>query len=123
VSVAPQKLPIRILVVATNEWASIGQLVAALIKVGFKIAVICPSGSPISDIRDLAARYEYRSRWSLMSIRAAIADWKPSLLVCNDDVAIRELHAIYNQARELGTENPESTALTELIELSCTRFG
>jgi carbamoyl-phosphate synthase L subunit-like protein len=118
VLVAHQILPIRILVVATNKWPSIGLLVAALIKVGFETAVVCPSGSPINNIRNLNARYVYRPRQSLLSIRAAIADWNPSLLICNDDVAVHELQAIYSQVRELETGSPESTGLVELIELS-----
>jgi ATP-grasp domain len=108
---------IRILVIATNKWPSIGQLVSALIKVGFEIAVVCPSGSPIKHIRNLNARYKYTSWQSLTSIKAAIADWSPFLLVCNDDVAIRELHRIYSQAC-IETDGPESSSLIELIESS-----
>jgi hypothetical protein len=104
----------RVLVIATNEWPTIGQLQAALIKVGFEIAVVCPSGSPIRHIRNLNARYKYRS-WQ--SIRGAIADWAPSLLVCNDDFAVRQLHRIYRQAC-IETDRPESNGLIELIELS-----
>jgi ATP-grasp domain len=115
---------IRILVIATNKWPSIGQLVSALIKVGFEIAVVCPSGSPIKHIRNLNARYKYTSWQSLTSIKAAIADWSPFLLVCNDDVAIRELHRIYSQAC-IETDTPESS-LIELIESSlgdCRSFA
>lgn len=107
----------RILVIATNEWPAIGQLLLALMKVGFEVAAVCPPGSPIRKIRSLSVRYNYRSRQSLASIKSAIADWGPFLLVCNDDVAVRELHAIYRQARtEIG--NPESAGLIDLIELS-----
>lgn len=116
---------IRILVIATNKWPSIGQLVSALIKVGFEIAVVCPSGSPIKHIRNLNARYKYASWQSLTSIKAAIADWSPFLLVCNDDVAIRELHRIYSQAC-IETDRPESSSLIELIESSlgdCRSFA
>jgi hypothetical protein len=110
-------LPTRILLVATNEWPSIGQLAIGLIRVGFEIAVICPSGSPINHIRNLNARYKYRSWQSLKSIKSAIADWNPALLVCNDDVAVRELHRIHSQAR-IETGGPQSASLIELIELS-----
>jgi hypothetical protein len=108
---------IRALVIATNEWPSIGQLVSALIKVGFEIAVVCPSGSPIKNIRNLNARYKYRPWQSLTSIEAAIADWAPFLLVCNDDIAVRELHRIHSRA-SIETGSPESAGLIELIESS-----
>ncbi len=108
---------VRVLVIATNEWPSIGQLVLALIKVGFEIAVVCPSGSPVKNIRNLNARYKYRTWQSLTSIRGAIADWAPFFLVCNDDVAVRELHRIHSQA-SIETDSPENAGLIELIELS-----
>ena len=113
-----QRIPkVRILVIATNEWPSTGQLVAALIKVGFEIAVVCPLASPIRLIRNLDARYEYRSSRSLSSIKSAITGWSPFLLVCNDDVAIRELHTIHRQAI-VEIDRPESPGLVRLIELS-----
>jgi hypothetical protein len=108
---------VRVLVIATNEWPSIGQLVSALFKVGFEIAVVCPSGSPINDIKNLNARYKYRSWRSLTSIKTAIADWSPFLLVCNDDVAVRKLHSIHRQA-SIEADRPESSGLIELIESS-----
>ncbi len=108
---------VRVLVIATNDWSSIGQLVLALIKVGFEIAVVCPSGSPIKNIRNLNARYKYKTSQSLKSIRGAIADWAPVFLVCNDDVAVRELHKIHRQAC-IETDSPESGGLIELIESS-----
>ncbi len=107
----------RIMVIATNHWPATGQLLLALMKVGFEIAAVCPPGSPISKIRNLSNRYNYRSRQSLASIKSAIADWAPSLLVCNDDVAVRELHAIHQQALiQIGSR--ESAGLIDLIESS-----
>jgi ATP-grasp domain len=107
----------RIMMIATNQWPATGQLLLALMKVGFEIAVVCPPGSPISKIRNLSVRYNYSSRQSLATIKAAIADWAPSLLVCNDDVAVRELHAIHQQALiEIGSR--ESAGLIDLIESS-----
>jgi hypothetical protein len=108
---------IRVLIIATNKWPATGQLLLALIKVGFDIAVVCPQGSPIRKIRNLSAQYNYRSRPTLVSITEAISDWAPSLLICNDDDAVRELHAIYRQAR-VESGNSENAALIELIETS-----
>jgi ATP-grasp domain len=108
---------IRILIIATNKWPATGQLLLALMKVGFEIAVVCPPGSPVRKIRSLSAKYSYRSRPPLVSIRDAIADWAPSLLVCNDDEAVRQLHAIYEQA-SIETGSRENADLIRLIESS-----
>lgn len=107
----------RVLVIATNQWSSMGQLLSALSEVGFEVGVICPSKSPIREINKLSARYKYRPSQSLTSIRAAIADWSPSLLVCNDDVAVRELQTIHYQAC-IDPSGPENTGLIDLIESS-----
>jgi hypothetical protein len=113
----PNGQKIRILFIATNTWSSSGQLLSALITIGFQLAVVCPAGSPIEEIKNLIARYNYRPWQSLRSIKTAIADWSPSLLVCNDDIAIRELHNIHYQAC-IDSHSPENSALVELIELS-----
>jgi hypothetical protein len=112
---------VRALVIATNEWPSVGALVSALLQVGFEIAVVCPSRSPINNIRNLNARYKYRSWQSLASITGAIADWAPSLLICNDDIAVRELHRIHSQACS-NIDEPASVSLIELIESSLGEY-
>lgn len=108
---------VRILAIATNEWCAVGQFLSALIQVGFDVAVVCPSGSPIRHIRNLSARYKYRPWRSRSSILSAITEWSPDLLVCNDDVAVRALHDLH---RELGRERDksENTRLLQLIEAS-----
>src|SRR5579872_5759432 len=108
---------VRILVIATNNWSSIGQLLSAFIRVGFEIAIVCPPGSPIEHINNLSARYKYRRWCSQQSIRAAIADWSPFFLVCNDEVAVRELHNIHRQTSSKAND-AESGELIELIERS-----
>src|SRR5579863_8108726 len=108
---------IRILVIATNGWFSIGQFLSALIRVGFETAIICPTGNPIEHISNLSARYRYSSRRAQSSIWNAIADWKPALLVCNDDVAVRELHNIHRQACTKA-HRLDGGQLAELIESS-----
>jgi hypothetical protein len=108
---------IRILAIATNEWCAVGQFLSALIQVGFDVAVVCPSGSPIQYIRDLSACYKYKPWRSRSSIVSAMIEWSPDLLVCNDDVAVRALHDLH---RQLGAEGdkPENTRLRRLIETS-----
>jgi len=108
---------IRILAIATNDWCAVGQFLSALVQVGFDVAVVCPSGSPIQHIRDLGARYKYIPWRSRSSIVSAITEWLPDLLVCNDDVAVRALHDLDRELRLEG-DKPESTRLLQLIETS-----
>ena len=108
---------IRVLIIATNDWCAIGQFLSALIHIGFEIAVVCPSGSPIQHVKNLSARYKYRSWRSQKSIRTAIAKWSPDLLLCNDDIAVRDLHDLHREACT-ETAGPETSRLLHLIESS-----
>lgn len=108
---------IRILVIATNGWCAIGQFLSALVQVGFDVAVLCPSGSPIGHVKKLSARYNYRSWRSHKCIKTAVADWSPDLLVCNDDRAVRDLHDMYSElCSEIGRLG--TSGLRRLIEVS-----
>ncbi len=116
---------IRILAIATNNWCSVGQFLSALIQVGFEVAVVCPSRSPIRHIKKLSAQYKYKSWRSRTSVLSAIADWSPNLLVCNDDVAVHALHDLH---RQVGVEpqGSKSAGLLRLIEASlgdCRSFN
>jgi hypothetical protein len=107
----------RILVIVTNRWFSIGQFLQALVRVGFEVAILCPPGSPIEQISKLSALYKFSSQRPQKSIRRAIADWEPLFLICNDDVAVRELQSIHSEAC-LQPDQSNSGRLVNLIESS-----
>ena len=106
----------RLLVVSTNRWPMAGQVTSALERAGFQVAVICPIDSPVHQLRKLAARFPYRSRNPSVSIKSAIAEWLPNILVCADDVALHTLRSLsFEAAQNLSDEN---VRLLDLIQLS-----
>ena len=107
----------RLLVISTNRWPLAGQLASALVVAGFEVAVVCPTASPVNRIRKIYARFSYRSWMSSTSIRLAIAAWSPGILVCTDDVAVRELHCLYLKASKK-KDDRNSQELMKLIESS-----
>jgi ATP-grasp domain-containing protein len=107
----------RALVVLTQKWVSTGQLISALTTVGFQVAIVCPAKSPIRKLKNIDARYNYRRWRSQTSIKTAISAWSPDLLICADDIAVRDLHRIHLHA-SVEVDRPQSKSLAELVELS-----
>lgn len=107
----------RLLVISTNEWPSVGKLASALVVAGFHVAVLCPAGNPVNRITKIHGRFRYRSWNSATSIRLAIKEWSPDVLVCTDDLAVRKLHSLYFEASKK-IEERDSQYLMSLIESS-----
>ena len=107
----------RLLVISTNRWPMVGKLASALAVVGFHVAVVCPTDSPVSRITKICAHFRYRPWISLRSIRHAIATWSSDVLVCTDDVAVRELHSLYFEASQK-SDKRDCRELMTLIETS-----
>jgi len=104
----------RVLVIATEAWPLAGRISIALAKVGFRVAAVSPSGSIVRKIQAVEAHYRYQFWAGLWSIKMAIENWSPDLLVCCDDEAIRQLHHLHRRASEPGG----CSALVALIEAS-----
>lgn len=107
----------RILIVSTNKWPSAGQLALALVRVGFQVAVICPANSPVQLIKNIHAHFYYQSWKSLTSIKSAIAEWEPNLLICTDDIALHELHKLHFKSSKR-IDKKYNKQFVELIEHS-----
>jgi ATP-grasp domain len=110
------KVPVpRILIATTTWWPLSARLAMALAKVGCDVAAICPTGNPLLKLRNLQKRYAYHAVTPLRSLRAAIVDAEPQLIVPCDDRAVGHLHQLYAQTADSG--EPGAT-VRRLIERS-----
>jgi ATP-grasp domain len=107
---------LRVLVIAANTWPYPGQIALALDRVGFQVAFLCPTGSPVRQIAKSGPTYTYRSWAPQTSIRKAVKAWSPGLLICTDDLAVRALHRI--RRREAKANDPDGRQLIDLIDRS-----
>jgi glutathione synthase/RimK-type ligase-like ATP-grasp enzyme len=107
---------LKILVIATQNSALAARISTALVDAGFRVAALAPRGHPVRRSRKIQNRFAYHIRPRLKSIIRAIDRWCPELLVCTDDLAVRELQALHQ--RTAASKNNSQRRICELIELS-----
>jgi glutathione synthase/RimK-type ligase-like ATP-grasp enzyme len=106
---------LKILVIATQKTALAARISMALVDVGFRVAALTPRGNPVRGSRKLQNHFAYHTRPRLKSIVRAIDRWSPDLLVCTDDLAVRELQALHQRT---ACNDKAPRHISELIELS-----
>jgi hypothetical protein len=93
-SLASQTQP-SVLLAAAKWWPLSARLAAVLLHHGCRVAAVCPSGHPLNYISGIEKTYRYAGVFSLSSLRDAILDWSPDVIVPCDDGVVAQLHAIY----------------------------
>jgi glutathione synthase/RimK-type ligase-like ATP-grasp enzyme len=107
----------QVLVISTARWPIPARISLSLAKAGFAVAAISPAGSFVRQTSAVQRQYSYRIAARRQSLIHAIADWRPDLLVCTDDLAVGDLHALHDDAVH-GRCGDLSTRLAKLIETS-----
>jgi carbamoylphosphate synthase large subunit len=88
----------------------------ALTKVGCEVTAICPTGNPLLKLRNLQLRYAYHAVTPLRSLRAAVANAEPQLIVPCDDRVVGHLHQLH--AQETAAAGESGGEFRDLIERS-----
>jgi glutathione synthase/RimK-type ligase-like ATP-grasp enzyme len=107
---------LKVLVIATQKTALAARISMALADVGFRVAALTPHGHPVRRSRKIQDHFAYHTRPRLRSAVRAFYRWSPDLLVCADDLAVRELHTLYQ--RTATSDDKEQRRISKLIELS-----
>jgi glutathione synthase/RimK-type ligase-like ATP-grasp enzyme len=107
---------LKVLVIATQKTALAARISIALADVGFHVAALTPHGHSVRRSRKIRDHFAYHTRLRLRSIVGAIVRWSPDLLVCTDDLAVRELHTLHE--RTVASNDKAVRHICELIELS-----
>lgn len=89
-------------------WPLGARMAMALARRGCHVSAVCPKGHPLCFVSGVASLYPYKRFGSAQSLRAAILDSDPELIVPCDDAVVWQLHELY-------AGNPK---LRELIERS-----
>ena len=106
----------RILVFATEKNPLAARISIALACVGFRVAALTRPGHPVREARRIPRHFAYRTRSPLKSIIRAIDRWSPDLLVCTDDLAVRELQNLHKNLA--ASDDKAGRGICDLIELS-----
>jgi glutathione synthase/RimK-type ligase-like ATP-grasp enzyme len=107
---------LKILVIATQKTALAARISIALADIGFRVAALTPHGHPARRLREIQDHFAYHTQPRLISIVRAIDRWSPDLLVCVDDLAVRELQNLHQ--RTAASDDKTRRQISELIELS-----
>jgi hypothetical protein len=89
----------------------------ALSRAGFEVRAICPSGHPISQTSVISRIYGYHALRTLSSLKLAIDQAEPDLMIPCDDLATSHLHRLYH------VENPPSGPTGGIRELIAGSLG
>jgi hypothetical protein len=109
---------LKVLVVAIEESALAARISMALADVGCRVASLTPRGHSVRRLRGIKDHFAYHSRLRFRSAIRAIDRWSPDLLICTDDVAVRELQILHRR-----TVKSSDKALRRISKLIETSFG
>ena len=88
----------KILLSTTVRWPSAARLAGALAHSGCAVDALFPADHPLAASRYPARRYAYRALGAIKSLRAAIEESRPDLIVACDDRAAGHLRALHAEA-------------------------
>jgi len=84
-----------VLIVAAKWWALSARMAAALHRHGCRVSAICPAGHPLTLVSGMRRIYHYGGVFSLTSLRRAIEDCRPDVIIPCDDGVVAQLHALH----------------------------
>ncbi len=104
----------RILLTDTNRWPVVTRLAIAFWKRGCDVAVLCPvPGHPVEKASGVAQIFRYSGFHPLASLKAAINEFEPDIIVPACDRGVQHLHELHVISREQGNAGRKVSALIE----------
>ena len=90
-----------VLVVAAKWWPLSARLASALHRYGCDVRALCPSGHPLTHVSGIRNVYPYGGIFPLASLRRALRESKPDVVVPCDDGVVEQLHALHESDPQL----------------------
>jgi carbamoylphosphate synthase large subunit len=104
----------RILLTDTNRWPVVTRLAIAFWKRGCDVAVLCPvPGHPVEKASGVAQIFRYSGFRPLASLKAAISEFDPDVIVPACDRGVQHLHQLHAISQEQGNVGRKVIALIE----------
>jgi len=105
-----------ILIAHSRGWSNAARLSIAFKKANFAVEVVAPADHPVHKMRSPDRTYLYRPTRPTASLRQAIENSRPQLIIPCDDRITFHLHALHAEGLRSGDE--QSRSLVSLIERS-----
>jgi len=106
----------KVLVFATESNPLAARISMALACVGFRVAGLARRQHPLHKTHVIQHHFSYQNILRSKSIMRAIDRWSPDLIVCTDDLAVRELQDLHERTTK--SDNETDRRFSDLIELS-----
>jgi hypothetical protein len=90
-----------VLLGATLWWPLSARLASALIHHGCRVSAVCPGGHPLRFVSGVEHIYPYRGLSSSQSLKSAIAQCQPDVVVPCDDGIVLQLHSFHERFPEI----------------------
>jgi hypothetical protein len=103
----------KVLLTDTSRWALAARLAISLAKAGCEVFAICPARHPLLRTRAVKRTFRYSGIRPLESLRAAIEQAQPQVIIACDDRGVQHLHELYARARGMGSSGNNLAALIE----------
>jgi carbamoylphosphate synthase large subunit len=84
-----------VLVVAAKWWPLSARLAAALHRHGCEVRAVCPARHPLTHVSGLRQIYRYSGLFSLSSVRRALLECRPDVVIPCDDGVVAQLHELH----------------------------
>jgi hypothetical protein len=104
----------KILLTDTNRWQVAARLMIELSRMGCKVAAVCPTpGHPIQKTSGVQRIFHYSGFHPLSSLRTAIEEFDPDLVVPSCDRGVLHLHELHAHSQSQGASDEKIAALIE----------
>jgi hypothetical protein len=84
-----------VLIVAAKWGPSSARMAVALHRHGCRVSAVCPVGHPLTHVSDISHIYPYRGISSLSSLRNALQECRPDIVIPCDEGVVAQLHSIH----------------------------
>lgn len=89
-----------ILLAATIGWPSAARYASGFVAAGCTVDSLSPKSAPIRASRYAHRHYEYNALFPIASLRSAIAQSRPDLIVACDDRVVTQMLELYSREKE-----------------------
>jgi hypothetical protein len=110
-----------VLIGATTWWQLSARMAMALLRQGCRVVAVCPPGHPLRFVSGIDDVYLYGSIDSIGSLKTAILQSKPDIIVPCDDGVVWQLHALHANSPELREMIEDSLGPAEMYETISSR--
>jgi hypothetical protein len=111
-----------VMLVAAKWWPLSARLGAALHRLGCTVSALCPPKHPLTHISGVHRIYQYGGIFSLASVRRALHDCRPDIVVPCDDGVVAQLHALHALDSSLRSLIERSLGPPESYPLADSRY-